>query len=102
MINNPNNTNTTTMGTSQYFFSCFRNCQNSERTRFLLMRTSVHPVVVPLVPVSSRIRRPPGPFVTAPRQRILARHLPDYRHRDEHDPEQDCQQNAGVHVSQRS
>src|SRR3954452_15955962 len=36
-INRPNSTNTMTIGTSQYFFSCFRNCTNSDNTRPLLM-----------------------------------------------------------------
>src|SRR5262245_35278403 len=37
-ISSPNSTNTTTIGTSQYFFSCFRNCTNSPSTRPLLIR----------------------------------------------------------------
>src|SRR6266540_2836355 len=41
-ISSPNRTNTTTIGTSQYFFSCFRNCQNSDKTRPLLILTSHH------------------------------------------------------------
>src|SRR5438874_6322351 len=42
-INRPNSTNTTTIGTSQYFFSCLRNCQNSDSTRPLLITTSRTP-----------------------------------------------------------
>src|SRR5580765_1522677 len=36
-ISRPNSTNTMTMGTSQYFFSCLRNWKNSPRTRPLLI-----------------------------------------------------------------
>src|SRR6266536_2500472 len=36
-INSPNSTNTMTIGTSQYFFSCLRNWKNSPSTRLLLM-----------------------------------------------------------------
>src|SRR6476646_8083477 len=36
-ISSPNSTKTTTIGMSQYFFSWRRNCQNSDRTRPLLM-----------------------------------------------------------------
>src|SRR5579864_8425594 len=36
-IRSPNSTNTTTIGTSQYFFSWRRNCQSSDSTRPLLM-----------------------------------------------------------------
>src|SRR5213083_3064251 len=36
-ISRPNSTNTMTIGTSQYFFSCLRNLKNSPRTRPLLM-----------------------------------------------------------------
>src|SRR3954471_8861249 len=36
-ISSPNSTNTITIGTSQYFFSCLRNWKNSPRTRPLLI-----------------------------------------------------------------
>src|SRR5215472_7554816 len=43
MISNPNKTNTTTIGTNQYFFSCLRNDQNSDRTRPLLIERLLYP-----------------------------------------------------------
>src|SRR6185295_3732649 len=100
-ISRPNNTKTTTMGTSQYFFSCLRNCQNSENTRFLLMMTSIHPVVVLWDAISRGIRRPARPAATTPRQRIPPGQTPDDRDRHEHDREQDRQQDARVDVTQR-
>ena len=39
-INKPNSMKTRTIGTSQYFFSCARNSQNSPITRPLLIETS--------------------------------------------------------------
>src|SRR5512142_2717372 len=36
-ISRPNSTNTMTIGTSQYFFSCLRNWKNSPSTRPLLI-----------------------------------------------------------------
>ena len=36
-ISKPNSTNTTTIGRSQYFFSCRRKAQNYEMTRLLLI-----------------------------------------------------------------
>src|SRR4051794_8674940 len=100
MIRSPNSTKTTTIGTSQYFFSCLRNCQNSETTRFLLMMTSVHAFVVFVVAISGWIRRPPRPFLATPRQRILPHQTPDERERYENERKQDRQQDARVHVSE--
>src|SRR5262245_9650520 len=101
-IRSPNSTNTSTIGTSQYFFSWRRNCRNSANTRPLLMGTppSVHPFVMPAVAVAWWIRLPSGPGGAAPGQRIRAGDLPDERQRDEHDPEQDGQQHACVDVPQ--
>src|SRR3954468_18462812 len=88
-INSPNSTNTITIGTSQYFFSCLRNCQNSETTRFLLMMTSIHPFVMFPVAVSGWIRRPPRPLSTAPRERILPCQPPHHGEGYENDRKQD-------------
>src|SRR5882724_12066123 len=101
-IRRPNSTKTTTIGTSQYFFSCRRNCQNSVRTRFLLMATSEHAFVMFTIAISSGIRRPSRPRVAAPRQRVLSREAPDQGDGHEPDDEQDRQQHAGVDVAQRA
>src|SRR6185369_767952 len=92
-ISRPNSTKTTTIGRSQYFFSCRRNVQNSEMTRPLLITTSIHPEIVPAIAVAARVRRPSPCRAAAPRERIPSRQPPDQadRHQDhdEHDRQQD-------------
>src|SRR4249919_794419 len=89
IISRPNSTNTTTIGTSQYFFSCRRNCQNSESTRPLPIQTSIHARVVMGVPIPGGIRHPAGPRRAAARQRILAGEPPHGGERHQDDREQD-------------
>src|SRR5712691_9646117 len=95
-ISRPNSTKTTTIGTSQYFFSCRRNCQKSERTRPLLMSPSIHARVVMLVSIASRILEPAGPCRTPARERILARETPHHRERHQHDRKEHRQHHARV------
>src|SRR5438067_1868407 len=97
-IRRPKSTNTMTIGTSQYFFSWRRNCQNSATTRPLLMKTSKHPRVVLRIAVPLGMRRPSGPAIAAPRERIFAREPPDRVQRHQDDEEQQRQQHARVHV----
>src|SRR5260221_7437282 len=87
-ISKPNRTNTTTIGTSQYFFSWRRNCKNSVSTRPLPMSTSVHARVVLLVSVSGGIGGPSTPRGAPAREWILARKPPDQTERNQHDVEQ--------------
>src|SRR6267378_2549050 len=104
-ISRPNSTNTSTIGTSQYFFSCRRNCQNSVNTRLLLMeltRFSVHAVVVFGVAITHRVRRPTEPLVPPARQRILPGQPPQHRKRHEHDREQNREQDPRVDIAQRA
>src|SRR5438477_12865382 len=86
-IRRPNSTKTTTIGTSQYFFSWRRNCQNSESTRVLLIEPSIHARVVLFVAIALWIRRPAGPRRAAARERNFARQPPHDRDRHQHDRE---------------
>src|SRR5690242_11270344 len=76
-ISRPKSTKTITIGTSQYFFSCRRNDQNSDNTRRLLMVSSIHPPVVLPIAVAARIRQPAGIGPAAPGERVLADQAPD-------------------------
>src|SRR6185436_9563004 len=76
-INRPNRTNTTTIGTSQYFFSARRNSTNSDRTCPLLMVPSKHPIEVAWIAIALRRRNPSGPGAPSPCERILAGEPPD-------------------------
>src|SRR5262252_4480277 len=100
-IRRPNSTKTMTIGTSQYFFSCFRNCPNSEKTRLLLITASKHAFVVAGITIAGRVRRPARPLVAPPGQWILAGQTPDQGDRNEDDGEEDGQQDASVDVTQR-
>src|SRR4030088_2892 len=95
-ISKPKSTNTTTIGTSQYFFSWRRNCKNSVSTRPLPMSTSVHARVVLLVSVSGGIGAPPAPRGAPAREWILAGEPPDQAERNQHDGEQHREQHARV------
>src|SRR3954451_4873722 len=89
----PNSTKTTTIGRSQYFFSCFRNSQKSPSTRPLLMIVpSKHPIEMLRVLVTRRVRRPAVPSAAAPRQRILTGQPPEQPDRRQHQEEHDRQQ----------
>src|SRR5256885_1454527 len=98
-ISNPNSTKTTTIGTSQYFFSCRRNRQNSESTRPLLIRSSIHPRVVLPIAIARRIRRPAAVGAAAARERILAEQPPHDAERHEDDDEHQREEDAGVEVA---
>src|SRR5437588_1429858 len=93
-ISSPKSTNTTTIGTSQYFFSCRMNCQSSETTRCLLMTSSKHPRIVVWIAVSCRMRRPAGPPVAPAAERILSRDAPDEADRHQDGGEEDRQEHA--------
>src|SRR5262245_33348386 len=101
-ISNPNKMNITTIGASQYFFSCRRNCQNSLRTRILLMRASVHSQVVFVVAVSLWIGSPARILILSARQRVLPDESPDHAEWQQGDRKQHGQQHARVDVAQRS
>src|SRR5438874_813139 len=98
-ISNPNSTNTTTIGTSQYFFSCRRNRQNSESTRPLLIQSSIHPRVVLPMAIAHRIRRPDAVGAAYARERILAEQPPRDAERHEDDDEHQREEDAGVEVA---
>src|SRR6185436_17435761 len=98
-ISSPNSTKTTTIGRSQYFFSCRRNAQNSEMTRPLLITTSIHPEIVPAIAVAARVRRPSRGRAAAPRQRVPSRQPPDQADRHEHHEKHDRQQDARVEIA---
>src|SRR5712692_732025 len=103
-ISRPNSTNTSTIGTSQYFFSCRRNCQNSANTRLLLMKVaslSIHSLVVFGVTITCRVWRPTRPLVPPARQRILPDQPPHHRQRHEHDRKKNRQQHPRVDVPER-
>src|SRR5215471_20896687 len=89
-IKSPKRTNTSTIGTSQYFFSWRRNRKNSERTRALLM--SIHPLIVAGVPIPGRIRNPSGPGHATTGERVLPHQAPDQTKRHENQNEQQGQQ----------
>src|SRR5215213_9336073 len=76
-INRPNSTNTTTIGTSQYFFSVRRNSINSDRTCPLLMVPSKHPIEMARIAIARRRRDPSGPGPPPPCEWILAGQPPD-------------------------
>src|SRR6476469_8125180 len=104
-ISRPNNTKTMTIGTSQYFFSCFRNLKNSPSTRPLLIpepRHLEHPVVVFSIAIARWIRRPPRPVLTAARQRIPAQEPPDEVDGGQHNQEQQRQPETSHHMAKRS
>src|SRR5712664_3148466 len=97
----PNSTNTTTMGTSQYFFSCLRNCQNSPMTRPLLIRTpSEHSGEVMRVFVARRMRRPSAPGRPASRERVPADQPPHDSDRRQNEQKKNRQQHACVEPAQ--
>src|SRR5438874_3999271 len=98
-ISNPNSTNTTTIGTSQYFFSCRRNRQNSESTRPLLIQSSIHPRVVLPIAIAHRIRRPAAVGAAFARERILAEQPPRDAERHEDDDEHQREEDAGGEVA---
>src|SRR5688572_3635820 len=96
-ISRPNSTNTITIGISQYFFSCFRNCQNSVSTRlFAMPYLSEHPLEVIRIAKPFRRRRPAGPVLAAQGQRVVVDQAPQDAHRDQDDREGDRQDDAGV------
>src|SRR5262245_1869762 len=108
-ISNPNRMNITTIGVSQYFFSCLSNCSSSETTPPLpivsLLRgsppgLSVHPRIVCAIAVAIRVRRPTLPFVASPGQRIGPDHFPHQAQRHEGDREQQRQQDSCVDVTE--
>src|SRR5690348_12381162 len=106
-ISRPNSTNTMTMGTSQYFFSCFRNWKNSPSTRPLLISNlrlisspaSVHLIVVFGIPVPFGIRRPPRPLLAPARERIAAHQLPQQVHRRQDEQKQQREPEARRHAA---
>src|SRR5204863_281758 len=98
-IRRPNSRNTSTIGTSQYFFSWRRNWKNSERTRLLLIPSSIHAEKMPPIPVTARIRRPSGGGGAAPGERVLADQPPDEAEGDEDRDEHHRQQHACVEVA---
>src|SRR5262245_14273612 len=100
-ISRPKRTKTTTIGTSQYFFSCRRNIQNSERTRPLLIQPSIHARVMLSIAIPGRIRRPSRRGRGRPPacERILAEEPPHHPERHEDDDEEQREQHAGVEVA---
>src|SRR5215471_2062597 len=82
-ISRPNARKTTTIGTSQNFFSWRRNWKNSEITRLLFITPSKQTLEMLTVAVPSRIRRPASELLSAPCERVLARQTPDERQRHE-------------------
>src|SRR3989442_15206463 len=102
-IRSPKRTKTITIGTSQYFFSCRKNCQSSKTTRRLLtMNSSEHPRVMLGIAVAFGVRRPPGPRVAPARKRIPAGDPPNQAERHERDSEQNFQEHATVHVREHA
>src|SRR5881394_3204113 len=98
-ISRPNSTKTTTIGTSQYFFSCRRNRQNSDSTRALLIQPSIHARVVLPIAIARWIRRPPAVRAAAARERILPQQPPDNAERHEDDDEHQREEHARVEVA---
>src|SRR5258705_13557702 len=82
-ISRPNRTNMTTIGTSQYFFSWRRNAQKSDTTRPLLIRPSIHALIVPAIAVAVRVWRPSRGGAPAACERILAGQAPEQADRHE-------------------
>src|SRR5438270_6038165 len=101
-ISSPNSTNTTTIGTSQYFFSCRMNCQSSETTRCLLITSSKHPRVMVWIAVTCGMRQPAVPPVAPAAERILSGDTPDEPDRHQDGGEEDRQEHARVHVPERA
>src|SRR5215467_5860658 len=120
-INRPNSTKTTTIGTSQYFFSCLRNLKNSPSTRLLLIpeprsaglqpRLSgrreglhhphlKHPVVMFSIAIAGRVRGPSRPAIAAARERVPPHQPPDEVDRREHDNEQQGKPETRHHVAE--
>src|SRR5436189_5642290 len=87
-INSPNSTNTITIGTSQYFFSCFRICRNSDNTLPLLIRASEHPLETTGIATALRVRLPAAPRFAAARQRTGSSQAPDEADRRQQEEEQ--------------
>src|SRR3954470_22806097 len=96
-ISRPNSTKTTTIGTSQYFFSCRRNWTNSASTRDLAMGSSIHSVEVFLVAIPGRVFDPPGIIGATPRQWIAPHQPPRGADRRQHEQERQRQQHPRVH-----
>src|SRR3954447_13519155 len=100
-ISSANRTKMTTIGASQYFFSCRRNCENSFSTLNLDMRfLSEHPLVV------LRIARPPGERQPqrpggALAQRIAAEQPAEDADRRDDEHEHRRQQNPRVHPAEQ-
>src|SRR5262249_37192059 len=101
-INSPNRMNITTMGASQYFFSCRRNCQNSLNTRALPMRPSVHSQIVLVVAVPVRIGTPARVPVFSALEWVLSDESPDQVEWHECDREEHRQQNARIDIAKSS
>src|SRR6516162_2094853 len=110
MISKPNKTNTTTIGTNQYFFSCLRNDQNSDRTRPLLierllipprLNSLIHPRKMVTISIPARVRRPPAGRMPAPERIFSAqpRHDTDWH---EHKKKHHAQQQARVEIADRA
>src|SRR6476660_9671305 len=98
-ISSPNDRNTSTIGTSQYFFSWRRNWKNSERTRLLLIPSSIHAEKVPAIAVAARIRRPAVGGGPPPGERVLAHQPPDETERHENHDEHQRHQHARIEVA---
>src|SRR5689334_675297 len=100
-INRPNRMKTMTIGINQYFFSCFRNCQNSPRTRLLAMATSIHPSEMIGTAESFGRRRPAAPMLALARQGIDTGQPPEEAHRRQDDRKRDRQDDARVDITER-
>src|SRR6266853_1200679 len=103
-ISRPNNTTATTIGTSQYFFSCRRNWKNSPSTRDFAMNDlyrfcnalSEHPHEMFAVAETLRVHRPAGIRRTTAAQRIAADEPPEKAKRRQNHKEQEREQQARV------
>src|SRR6266487_1628356 len=101
-INSPNATKTTTIGTSQNFFSCCRNWKNWDRTLVFLMMTSEHTLEMRAIAIARGIRCPPFELFSTTRERIFAGQTPDQRQRHQQHREQNRQENARIDVRQHA
>src|SRR5436190_12385182 len=100
-ISSPNSTNTTTIGSSQYFFSAIRNCQNSASTRLFAMIPLIHLREVRPIAIANGMRRPAGPAAAALSQWIAPEQAPDHADRHQHQRKRQRQDDAGVDVAKQ-
>src|SRR6185369_5080127 len=97
---------TTTIGTSQYFFSTRRNSINSKNTRDLAIGPptdcSEHPLEMGRIAIAFRILRPAAECLPPTVQRVVSAYSPDESQRCEQQEKDKRQQNARIEPAQRA